>query len=62
MLAHTINMSSMRKYTMSKSYVKDENGKYHLVDKQEPKAHTLTLQELDARLKRVERIVIDPRK
>ena len=40
---------------MSKSYVKDEQGKYHLVDKQEPRAQaTLTLQELDARLKRVE--------
>ena len=50
--------------TMSKSYVKDPNGKYRLVDKQEPQAQTqtLTLEELDARLKRVERIVIDPRK
>ena len=29
---------------MSKSYVKDEQGKYHLVDKQEPRAQaTLTL-------------------
>ena len=49
-------------YGMSKSYVKDEHGKYHLVDKQEPQAETLSLEELDARLKRLERIVIDPRK
>ena len=49
---------------MSKSYVKDEHGKYHLVDKQEPQAktQTLSLEVLDARLKRVERIVIDPGK
>ena len=51
---------------MSKTYVKDENGKYHLVDKQEPQAkaqtQSLTLQELHARLVRLERIVLDPRK
>ena len=36
---------------MSKMYVKDPDGKYKLVDKQEPQ---LTLEALDARLKRVE--------
>jgi hypothetical protein len=47
-------------------YVKDPNGKYRLVDKEsvqkEQGPRVLSLEELDARLKRVERIVIDPRK
>ena len=53
---------------MSKGYVKDANGKYRLVDKrevltvQEPETRPLSLKEIDARLKRLESIVIDPRK
>ena len=47
-------------YAMSKMYVKDPNGKYRLVDKQEPRQ--LTLEEIDARLKRLEGIILDPRK
>ena len=53
---------------MSKGYVKDANGKYRLVDKrevltvQEPETRRLSLKEIDARLKRLESIVIDPRK
>jgi hypothetical protein len=51
---------------MSKMYVKDPNGKYRLVDKekQEPQAQTrpLTLEALDARLKRVESMLIGPQK
>jgi hypothetical protein len=51
---------------MSKGYVKDHNGKYRLVDKnQEPIVvinQQLSLEELDARLKRLELIVIGPRK
>jgi hypothetical protein len=48
---------------MTKSYVKDPNGKYRLTDKQEPivmvnqqQSRPLSLEELDARLKRLERI------
>ena len=50
---------------MSKGYVKDPNGKYRLVDKnevltvQEPETQPLSLEE---RLVRLERIVLDPRK
>ena len=55
---------------MSKGYVKDLNGKYKLVQKnenQEPivainQQRLLSLEEIDARLKRLESIVIDPRK
>lgn len=56
---------------MTKSYVKDTNGKYRLVDKQEPlpkeqmteaKILANAFQELDVRLKRVESIVIGARK
>ncbi len=68
---------------MSKTYVKDSNGKYRLVDKPETQQTTLEgaqsgtpeqrawireimegpkLRELDARIKRLESIVIDPRK
>ena len=48
---------------MSKMYVKDPNGKYRLVDKEIVQGpQPLSLEDLDARLKRVERIVIDPRK
>ena len=53
---------------MSKGYVKDANGKYKLVDKrevltvQEPETQPISLEEIDARLKRLESIVIDPRK
>jgi hypothetical protein len=55
---------------MTKSYVKDSNGKYRLVDKnQEPivvinqqQSGPLSLEEFDARLKRLESIVMDPRK
>lgn len=46
---------------MSKCYEKDANGKYHLVDKdkQEPQKvennnRPLTLEELEARIKRLE--------
>ena len=59
---------------MSKMYVKDSNGKYKLVDKdRDQKEETsrnnlvmpnkeLSLEEIDARPKRLESIVIDPRK
>ena len=54
---------------MVKGYIKDANGKYRLVDKPEPQviinqqqSRLLSLEELDARLKRLESIVIDPRK
>jgi hypothetical protein len=47
---------------MSKMYVRDPNGKYRLVDKQEPQKEPLTLEALDARLKRVESILIGPPK
>lgn len=56
---------------MSKMYVKDSNGKYKLVEKdrdQKEKTRVddfvkpLSLEEIDARLKRLEGIVIDPRK
>jgi hypothetical protein len=55
---------------MSKGYVKDSNGKYRLVDKdQDPivvinqqQSGPLCLEELDVRLKRLESIVLDPRK
>ena len=46
---------------MSKGYVK-ENGKWRLTENQAPKTQPLTLEELDARLKRVESIVIGPQK
>jgi methyl coenzyme M reductase gamma subunit len=55
-------------YTMSKMYVKDPNEKYRLVDKEtqtgtkKVEARQLSLEEIDARLKRLESIVIDPRK
>ena len=44
---------------MSKGYVKDTNGKYRLVDKQEPQERQLTLEEIDARLKRLESLVLE---
>jgi len=54
---------------MSKGYVKDSNGKYRLTDKQEPmvmvnqqQSGPLSLEELNARLKRLELIVIGPQK
>ena len=55
---------------MSKGYVKDPSGKYRLIDKnQEPmvminqqQSRLLNLEELDARLKRLELIVIGPQK
>lgn len=55
---------------MSKMYVKDSNGKYRLVDRDQKeqttidqnKSKVLSLEEIDARLKRLEQIVIDPRK
>ena len=49
---------------MSKMYVKDTNGKYRLVDKdkQEPQkpaqTQPLTLEVVDARLKRLEEILL----
>jgi len=51
---------------MTKSYVKDLNGKYRLVDKEtvtgakkvETNSKTLSLEVLDARLKRVESIAL----
>jgi hypothetical protein len=65
-------------YVMSKMYVKDPNGKYKLVDKEtqsedgegtpEAKAWVREImegpkmKELEARLKRLESICIDPRK
>ena len=51
---------------MSKGYVKDSNGKYRLVDKtQEPIVmvnQQLSLEELDARLKLLEGLVIGAQK
>ena len=55
---------------MSKMYVKDEKGKYKLVDRDQKKqisldvnkSKVLSLEEIDARLNRLEGIVIDPRK
>jgi hypothetical protein len=47
---------------MSKMYVKDPNGKYRLVDKQEPQTQQLSLEALDARLKRVEAMFTGPQK
>jgi hypothetical protein len=53
---------------MSKLYIKDPNGKYRLVDKETQTETTmvvtkkLSLEEIDARLKRLETIVIDSRK
>ena len=44
---------------MTKSYVKDPNGQYRLVDTER---QPLTLEGLDMRLKRVELIVIGSRK
>ena len=59
----------MLEYAMTKCYVKDTNGKYRLTDKQEPivavnqqQIGPPTLEEIDARLKRVESIVIGPQK
>lgn len=60
-------------YAMSKMYVKDSNGKYKLVEKdRDQKEETkkvsqksdkpLSLEELDARLRFIEAIVLDPRK
>jgi hypothetical protein len=48
-------------------YVKDPNGKYRLVDKEiqtrtKVETRPLSLEEIDARLKRLESIVIGPRK
>ncbi len=56
----------MLEYAMSKGYVKDPNGKYKLVDKdktaetqsEEVQSKPLTLEEIEARLKRLESIVI----
>ena len=54
---------------MTKSYVKDSNGKYRLVDKQEPIVVVnqqligpLTLEEIDARLRKVESMLAGPQK
>ena len=54
---------------MTKGYVKDSNGKYRLTDKQEAivvvnqqQLGPLTLEEIDARLKRVEGLVIGAQK
>jgi hypothetical protein len=53
---------------MSKGYVKDSNGKYRLVDietqrgTKKVETRQLSLEEIEARLKRLESIVIDPRK
>jgi hypothetical protein len=55
---------------MSKMYVKDPDGKYRLVDKEtqtgtkkvETNNKTLTLEALDARLKRVEAMFAGPQK
>jgi hypothetical protein len=53
---------------MSKMYVKDPNGKYRLVDKEtqtgtkKVEAKQLSLEEIEARLRRLESIVKDPRK
>ncbi len=43
---------------MSKMYVKDPNGKYRLVDKEAQEPQSLTLQVVDARLKRLEAILL----
>jgi hypothetical protein len=51
-------------------YVKDANGKYRLVDRDQKEVTEfatknvakLSLEEIAARLKRLEQIVIDPRK
>lgn len=56
--------------SMSNMYVKDEKGKYRLVDKdrdqkgelQNTVPHPLSLDEIDAGLKRLEGIVLDPRR
>lgn len=42
---------------MSKMYVKDPNGKYRLVDKQEPQQKPITLEKVDIRLRRVEDLI-----
>jgi hypothetical protein len=65
-------MSSILEYAMCKGYIKDANGKYKLVDKEtqsedgegtpEAKSWVKEIKELEARLKRLEAIVIDPRK
>ena len=53
---------------MSKGYIKDSNGKYRLVDKsevltvQEPETQPLNLEELDARLRKVESMLAGPQK
>ena len=53
---------------MSKMYVKGPNGNYRLVDKEthtgtkKVETRTLSLEEIDARLKRVESIVTGPQK
>jgi hypothetical protein len=53
---------------MSKECVKDSNGKYRLVDietqrvTKKVETRQLSLEEIEARLKRLESIVIDPRK
>ena len=53
---------------MTKSYVKDPNGKYRLIDKnevlivQEPETQPLSLEELDARLRKVESMLAGPQK
>ena len=64
-------MMGIQMYTLieMKGYVKDTNGKYKLTEKQEPIVMVnqqligpLTLEELDARLKRVEGLVIGAQK
>ena len=65
-------MASILWYAMVKGYVKDPNGKYRLVEKNEnqervamvnqQQSRLLSLEEIDARLKRVESIVISPQK
>ena len=53
---------------MSKGYIKDPNGKYRLVDKnevlavQEPETQPLTLEDLDSRLRKVESMLIGAQK
>ena len=53
---------------MSKGYVKDHNGKYRLVDRNQETVVMVneqrppSLEELDARLKRLDLIVIGPQK
>lgn len=53
---------------MTKMYVKNSNGKYRLVDRDQKKISKsveegkISLEEILARVKRLESIVIDPRR